>query len=146
LVLFNYVKLNIEFYYFSQFQLIKKTILKTFKIREKSEDLMKSRISYEKLTKQLEGQLQEQSSKIEDLLRQTSDSDQQFSRLQAENSQVASQLEASVATVASLGKLKLQLESQVEALKQSLEDEARAKATQAQLVKNLNADVMSLKG
>lgn len=95
-------------------------------------------MAYEKVSKQLESQLQDQMLRCDEMTRHVEDLEGQKNRVEQENNQLASQLEGVEAASNGLARSKQQLQVHIEELKGTLEEEVRLKAVLSQQIKGLN--------
>ena len=100
----------------------------------------------ERLARQLEAQLQELSSKLDESARSFGDATSQNNRLRAENSSLLAQLSEVESQVGGFGKVKQQLNAAVEEARRQVDEEARAKASLAQQLRNVSGDFAAARG
>ena len=84
-------------------------------------------------------------SKLDEQARHASDATAQKSRLQSENASLLSQLEEAESQISAFAKVRQQMNAQVEEARRVGEDEARARASLQQQLRNLSGDFGSLK-
>lgn len=92
----------------------------------------------EKVSKQLESQLQDQMLRCDEMTRHVEDLEGQKTRVEQENNRLASQLEGVEAASNGLVRSKQQLQMHIDELKGTLEEEVRLRAGLGQQIKGLN--------
>ncbi|CAF4365028.1 unnamed protein product, partial [Adineta steineri] len=98
-------------------------------LRTQVEHFQKGKITAEKLSKQLEQQLNDLQIKLEDSHRQINDFNLQKSKLVTENSDLIKQVEEFEHQISILQKSKVVLQQQADEAKRALEDETRGKGS-----------------
>jgi chromosome segregation ATPase len=98
-------------------------------LRSQVDHAQKGKLAAEKLSKQLEQQLNDIHIKLDEHLRQITDLNQQKSRLSNENSDLVRQLEEFEHQVAILSKTKATTQQQLEESKRIIEDTLRGKGS-----------------
>lgn len=102
-------------------------------LRTQLDHTIKGKVAAEKLSKQLEQQLNDNQLKLEDGLKQINDLNHQKSKLVGENSEFMKQVEDLEHQLGSLQKSKVTLQQQLDDTRRSLDDEARGKSAMGQL-------------